>query len=141
MKTDFIIYDESDKLSVMKGIVKDDMGLIEKDYPPRQIAYYISDAKNKSMNASSYKLTADSHLKEVIAKAFEHYEKKLSENNALDFDDILGKLLILFQIPEVLSYYQDRYVYIMVDEYQDTNMVQYEIVRLLADRHQNIAVV
>jgi len=63
--------------------------LIEKEYPPRQIAYYISDAKNKSINAQGYKSQIDSNLKEVVAQVFERYEKRLSENNAIDFDDIL----------------------------------------------------
>ena len=141
LKKDFLIYDESDKLSVMKSIVKDELGLIEKEYPPRQIAYFISDAKNKSLNSQSYKWQVDSNLKEVVAKVFERYEVRLSENNALDFDDILSKLLKLFEMPEVLEVYQEKYQYIMVDEYQDTNMVQYEIVSLLAQKYKNLAVV
>ena len=141
LKKDFLIYDESDKLSVMKSIVKDELGLIEKEYPPRQIAYFISDAKNKSLNAESYKSQVDSNLKEVVAKVFERYEIRLSENNALDFDDILSKLLKVFEIPEILGFYQEKYTYIMVDEYQDTNMVQYNIVSLLAWKYKNLAVV
>jgi len=141
LKKDFIIYDESDKLSVMKDIVKNELGLIEKEYPPRQIAYFISDAKNKSINAAGYKTQIDSSLKEVVAQVFERYEKRLSENNAIDFDDILGKLLQIMEIPEILSVYQERYKYIMVDEYQDTNLVQYNIVRLLSLKYWNLAVV
>lgn len=141
LKKDFIIYDETDKLSVMKDIIKNELGLIEKEYPPRQIAYYISDAKNKSLNAASYKEQVDSHLKEVVADVFSRYEKRLKENNALDFDDILWKLLALFHIPEILSYYQEKYQYIMIDEYQDTNLVQYNIVKLLAQKYGNLAVV
>ncbi len=141
LKKDFLIYDESDKLSVMKDIIKNEMWLIEKEYPPRQIAYFISDAKNKSINAAGYKTTVDSNLKEVVATAFEKYEHRLSENNAIDFDDILWKLLQVLEIPEILTAYQEKYKYIMVDEYQDTNLVQYNIVRLLAEKYWNLAVV
>lgn len=141
LRKDFLIYDESDKLSVMKDIVKNELGLIEKEYPPRQIAYFISDAKNKSISAKQYDSQVDSNLKEVVAKVFERYEKRLQENNAIDFDDILAKLLLCLEIPEVLEHYQERYEYIMVDEYQDTNMLQYEIVRRLAEKNGNLAVV
>lgn len=141
LRKDFIIYDESDKLSVMKDIIKNEMWLIEKEYPPRQVAFYISDAKNKSLSPLQYKNQADSNLKEVVSDVFERYEKRLSENNALDFDDILIKMLALLEIPEVLEIYWERYKYIMVDEYQDTNMVQYKIVELLAWKYRNLAVV
>jgi len=141
LKKNFLIYDESDKLSVMKDIIKNELWLIEKEYPPRQIAFYISDAKNKSINADRYKNEVDNNLKEVVAQVFERYEKRLRENNALDFDDILWKLLAVLEVPEVLIAYQEKYRYIMVDEYQDTNMVQYNIVKLLADKYKNLAVV
>jgi len=125
----------------MKDIIKNEMWLIEKEYPPRQIAFYISDAKNKSINASEYKNTVDSHLKEVVASVFERYEKRLSENNAIDFDDILGKLLMILSDPQILDIYSERYKYIMVDEYQDTNLVQYQIVKILSGKYWNLAVV
>lgn len=89
LKKDFIIYDESDKLSVMKAIIRDELGLIEKDFPACQVAYFISDAKNKSVSPQAYKQQIDSQLKEVVAQVYERYEKRLVENNALDFDDIL----------------------------------------------------
>ena len=125
----------------MKAIIRDELGLIEKDFPGRQVAYFISDAKNKSINPQAYKQQIDSQLKEVVSQVYERYEKRLAENNALDFDDILGKLLQLFQIPEILETYQNRYHYLMIDEYQDTNLVQYEIVSLLAQKYRNLAVV
>lgn len=141
LKKDFLIYDESDKISLMKQIIKDELWLIEKEYPARQIAYYISDAKNKSLSPEEYSLEVSNNLQEVVQKVYERYQKRLCENNAMDFDDILVKLLAAFQIPEILAYYQEKYQYIMVDEYQDTNMVQYEIIRLLASQYKNIAVV
>lgn len=141
MTKDFVIYDESDKLSVIKGIVKDDMWLDEKKYPPRSIGSFISNAKNALITAERYGYHVDSHIKEIVAKVYVIYEKKLSENNALDFDDILVKTLDILKVPENLEYYQERWKYIMVDEYQDTNAPQYEIVKLLATKYRNLAVV
>lgn len=138
---DFVIYDESDKLSVLKGIIKDEMWLDEKKYPPRSIWSFISNAKNALITAERYGYHVDSHIKEIVAKVYIIYEKKLSENNALDFDDILVKTLDILKIPENLEYYQERWKYIMVDEYQDTNAPQYEIVKLLANKYRNLAVV
>lgn len=138
---DFVIYDESDKLSVLKGIIKDEMWLDEKKYPPRSIGSFISNAKNALITAERYGYHVDSHIKEIVAKVYVIYEKKLSENNALDFDDILVKTLDILKVPENLEYYQERWKYIMVDEYQDTNAPQYEIVKLLATKYRNLAVV
>ena len=141
LKKDFLIYDESDKLSVLRDIIKNELGLIEKDFPPRQIAFFISDAKNKLISPKEYELQVDSKIKEVVAKVYSRYEKRLQANNAMDFDDILSKLLCVLQIPEILDFYQERYKYIMVDEYQDTNLTQYKIVRLLSEKYRNLAVV
>jgi len=125
----------------MKDIIKNELGLIEKEYPPRQVAFFISDAKNKGISAKDYYNEVDSSLKEVVAKAFGRYEIRLSENNVLDFDDILLKLLRVLEIPEVLETYWEKYKFIMVDEYQDTNLMQYQIVKLLASKYRNLAVV
>jgi DNA helicase-2/ATP-dependent DNA helicase PcrA len=76
-----------------------------------------------------------------VYKAYLEYEQDLARNNALDFDDILVKTLQLVQIPQVLEYYQEKYKYLMIDEYQDTNRPQYEIIRLLASKYKNLAVV
>lgn len=141
MSKDFVIYDESDKLSVIKSIIKDEMWLDEKKYPPRSIASYISNAKNALIYAQKYERYVDSHIKEIVNKVYLTYDKKLIENNALDFDDILVKTLEILQIPENLEYYQERWKYIMIDEYQDTNAPQYEIVKLLASKYRNLAVV
>jgi DNA helicase II / ATP-dependent DNA helicase PcrA len=80
-------------------------------------------------------------LKQVVWEVYTKYEQKLSRNNAMDFDDILTKTLALLRIPQILEYYQEKYKYLMVDEYQDTNAPQYEIVRLLASKYRNLAVV
>lgn len=138
---EFVIYDETDKMSVIKSIIKDDLKLDEKKYPPRSIASFISNAKNSLISAQRYHQYVDSHIKEIVNQAYLIYAKKLNENNALDFDDILVKTLEILQIPENLEYYQEKYKYLMVDEYQDTNAPQYEIVKLLASKYRNLAVV
>lgn len=141
MTKDFVIYDETDKMSVIKGIIKEDLKLDEKKYPPRVIASFISNAKNALITAERYYQFIDSHIKEIVNQVYTIYAKKLNENNALDFDDILVKTLDILKIPENLEYYQERYKYLMVDEYQDTNAPQYEIVKLLASKYRNLAVV
>ncbi|MEA1973590.1 MAG: UvrD-helicase domain-containing protein, partial [Candidatus Cloacimonadota bacterium] len=106
-----------------------------------QIAFYISNAKNALVNAKQYEKEIDSQIKEVVWKAYTKYEERLRQNNAMDFDDILIKALNLLKIPKVLEYYQNKWKYLMIDEYQDTNSSQYEIVRLLALKFKNLAVV
>ncbi len=141
LKKDFIIYDEQDKLSILKSIIKNDLNLEEKEYPARQIAFYISNAKNALISAKAYEREIDWPIKEVVFQVYSIYEKKLRENNAMDFDDILVKTLSLLQIPQILEYYQEKYKYLMIDEYQDTNAPQYEIIKLLAWKYRNLAVV
>ncbi len=141
LKKNFVIYDESDKLSVLKWIIKNKLMLEEKEFPARQIAFYISNAKNNLITAKWYESEVDSSLKEVVHKVYLEYEKNLASNNALDFDDILIKTLALLRIPKILEEYQEKYKYLMVDEYQDTNAPQYEIVKLLASKYKNLAVV
>jgi len=80
-------------------------------------------------------------MKEVVFQAYTKYEERLKQNNSIDFDDILTKTLQVLRIPKLLEYYQEQYKYLMVDEYQDTNAPQYNIVKLLASRYNNLAVV
>lgn len=141
MTKDFVIYDSSDQNSVLKSVIKDDLWLDEKKYPPRSIGSYISNAKNALISPKEYERYVDSHIKEIVWKAYTLYQKRLEENNALDFDDILIKTLEILQIPENLEYYQEKWQYLMIDEYQDTNAPQYEIVKLLASKYRNLAVV
>lgn len=137
----FIIYDESDKLTLIKNIIKEDLKLDEKKYPARSIASYISNAKNALITEKQYENFVDSHIKEIVKDVYVIYQKKLNENNALDFDDILVKTLDVLKYDNVLDYYQEKYKYLMIDEYQDTNAPQYEIVRLLASKYRNLLVV
>lgn len=141
LKKDFVIYDESDKLSVLKSILKNKFNLDEKEFPSRQIAFFISNAKNNLITAKWYESEVDSSIKEVVYKVYIEYEKSLMQNNAMDFDDILVKTLAVLRIPKILEEYQEKYKYLMIDEYQDTNMPQYEIVKLLAKKYKNLAVV
>ncbi len=141
LKKDFVIYDETDKLSVLKSILKNRLQIDEKEFPARQIAFYISNAKNSLITAKWYEKEVDSSIKEVVHKAYTEYEKDLIRNNAIDFDDILVKTLALLKIPRILEIYQERYKYLMIDEYQDTNAPQYEIVKALATKYRNLAVV
>ncbi|MDD3302070.1 MAG: UvrD-helicase domain-containing protein [Candidatus Gracilibacteria bacterium] len=141
IRKDFLIYSEEDKLKLIKEIIVNDLKLDEKQNPARQMAYFISEAKNNLIDAKNYKTQIDSFIKEKVSQIYTIYEKKMSENNALDFDDILFKTLQLLKNPQVLEYYQEKYTYIMVDEYQDTNMAQYEIIKLLASKYRNLAVV
>lgn len=138
---EFIIYDENDKISLIKNIIKEELKLSEKEYPPRQIAYYISNAKNSLITPEWYWKQVDNPIKDVVHNVYKIYEKRLKENNSLDFDDILLKTLSILEIPEVLENYQEKYKYIMVDEYQDTNMPQYKIINLLASKYRNLCVV
>jgi len=141
IRKDFLIYSEEDKLKLIKEIIVNDLKLDEKQNPARQMAYFISEAKNNLIDAKNYKTQIDSFIKEKVSQIYAIYEKKMSENNALDFDDILFKTLQLLKNSQVLEYYQEKYKYIMVDEYQDTNMAQYEIIKLLASKYRNLAVV
>jgi len=125
----------------LKSILKNKLNLDEKEFPSRQVAFYISNAKNNLITAKGYESEVDSSIKEVVYKAYIEYEKNLSQNNALDFDDILVKTLALLRIPKILEEYQEKYKFLMVDEYQDTNAPQYEIVNLLANKYKNLAVV
>jgi len=121
--------------------MKNELHLDEKEFPARQIAFYISNAKNALITAKAYEAEIDSSIKEIVHQVYIKYEARLQQNNAMDFDDILVKTLALLKIPKILTIYQERYKYIMVDEYQDTNAPQYEIVKLLASKYRNLAVV
>ncbi|MBD9007419.1 MAG: ATP-dependent DNA helicase PcrA [Clostridium sp.] len=142
--TDFSIYDSDDTKTLMKQIFKD-LEVNTKVLKERGVLGVISSAKNEMISPEEFMLSAkaegDSRLKR-IAELYIEYQKRLKKNNALDFDDLLVKTVELFQSKqEVLEYYQDRFRYIMVDEYQDTNTVQFKLVSLLAAKYRNICVV
>ena len=141
-KRQFAIYDEDDRLTLIKSILKE-LDLSDKEYPPRQVRAVISDAKNRMLTPAEWlKDAGDSFRNKHLSEVYARYEEGLRGNNALDFDDLLLKTLeLLAGQPPVLSYYRDRFDYILVDEYQDTNAAQYELVRLLAGEKRNLCVV
>ncbi|MDO5101098.1 MAG: DNA helicase PcrA [Eubacteriales bacterium] len=137
----FTIYDTDDAKALMKEILKR-LQIDTKQYPERYFLSRISDAKNRLYSAAAYQKEATEVVEKKVAQVYVEYEKELKKCGALDFDDLLLKAVELFHsAPDVLAYYQNRFRYIMVDEYQDTNRVQFELVRLLADKHRNLCVV
>ena len=138
----FTIYDASDQKSLMKEVLKE-MKIDTKQFPERSVMSEISSAKNEYKSPLDYRNEYGSNFRnQRIADIYEHYQKRLKENNALDFDDLLVKMVDLFHTnPDVLEHYQDRFQYIMVDEYQDTNTVQFLLVSLLAKKYRNLCVV
>ncbi len=138
----FTIYDTADQQTLMKTCIKD-LDVDEKKYPPRTVLSLISNAKDKLIDPMEYgKLNAGDFYLSTVVDLYERYQKKLKQNNAMDFDDlIVNTVRLLEECPEVLSYYQNRFRYILVDEYQDTNHAQYRLVSLLAKAHQNLCVV
>ena len=137
----FAIYDTSDAQNVVKQVLKE-MNLDEKRFQPAGICARISSAKNQLLSPIDYAKAANDFYEEKAAQIYASYQEKLRQNNALDFDDLLLLTVQLLQEnAEVREKYQDKFQYIMVDEYQDTNHVQYLLTKLLAGKHRNICVV
>ena len=137
----FTILDSDDVLTLIKKIIKD-MNLDSKEYNPKAIRNKISGAKNELLDAEGYSKYANSSYEEIVVEIYRKYEKKLKINNSFDFDDLLMMPLKLFSLyPNILKEYQEKYQYILVDEYQDTNEAQYLMVKMLAQKYKNICVV
>ena len=139
----FTIYDQDDSARVVKGCIKD-LGYDDQRLSARQTQSAISQAKNSGLDAEQYAARAESHDEKrvAIARVFKLYEERLVNNNALDFDDLLIKAVrLLRQSAEVRAYYNERFRYILVDEYQDTNSLQFALIHFLTEKQQNICVV
>lgn len=138
----FTIYDTDDQKTIMRQVLKK-LDLDPKLYKDRSVLSQISNAKDELISPDEFELAAGSdYHKRKIAEAYREYQKQLKSNNALDFDDIICKTVELFgSCPEVLDYYSERFRYIMVDEYQDTNTAQFKLISLLASRFRNLCVV
>lgn len=137
----FVIMDSDDSLTVIKRILKS-MDLDPKQYNPTAIKNKISGCKNELMTPEMYERYATTEFEKVVLQVFSAYEKKLYENNSVDFDDLLVLPIRLFQkYPYVLEKYQDRFRYILIDEYQDTNEAQYILTKMLSAKYRNICVV
>ena len=137
----FTIFDTADQLTVIKNILKA-RNIDPKQFAPRAFLAEISNAKNKLQTPEQYEKFASDYFSEMVAKVYQDYQKTLRRNHSLDFDDLIMQTAILFKrVPDVLEYYQRRFQYIHVDEYQDTNFAQYDLVKKLAEKYQNLCVV
>ncbi len=138
----FIIFDTSDQRTLVKACIKS-IGLDDKMFTDRSVLSEISNAKNEMLEPDQYTVRANGDFrKEKIALVYEMYQKRLKENNAIDFDDIINYTIkILMENPDILEYYSDKFHYVLVDEYQDTNKAQFTLVTMLASKNGNITVV
>ncbi len=129
----FSIFDESDAQSVVKNIVTKQLNLDDKKFDPRKVRYAISNAKNLGLSPQEFEKEQSDYKGRVVAEVYNYYQDQLAANNALDFDDLILVPVRLFQQNEsVLGYWYQQFRHILVDEYQDTNRIQYELIRLLA---------
>ena len=138
----FTVYDTDDQRRLMKSILKE-LDISEKNITPKSILNEISRAKDFLISPAEYALTVgDDFRLKIISRAYTTYQKRLEDADAMDFDDLINKVVELFKkCPDVLEYYQNRFRYLMVDEYQDTNHAQYTFVRMLAEKSGNLCVV
>ncbi len=139
--SDFGIYDGDDQKTLLKKLIKN-LQLNDKTYKPRDIGAFISRAKDELKSPEQSLAEAEDLYERNLAKVYMEYQKELKKNNALDFDDLIVKSIALFeQDAEVLDYYRERFRYIMVDEYQDTNTAQFRLIELLSGKYRNLCVV
>lgn len=138
---DFVIYDEGDSKKLIKKLLEK-LRILERDARPGPVLGTIEGAKHELIDAADYRGYAYGYFQGQVARIYPEYQKALSENHALDFGDLIFKTVRLFELrPRVLEKWQDRFRYLLVDEYQDTNKAQYVLVKLLAQKHHNICVV
>lgn len=141
LKSNFTIVDSEDTLSTIKKILKD-LNFDPKFFNPKTIRNRISSAKNELIDPDKLEKFVGNEMDEVVLKVYRRYEEKLRVNNSVDFDDLLMLPILLFRkYPEILAYYQEKYKYILIDEYQDTNEVQYILTKMLSSKYKNICVV
>jgi len=137
----FVIYDEEDQLSLTKQALEE-LNLDPKQYAPRTLHSAISAAKSRLVGPKDYAQRVSSYFEEIVHRIYQRYQQLLSQGRAVDFDDLLMKTVQLFQDhPQILSRYQSKYVHILVDEFQDTNIVQYMLMKHLAGKYRNLCVV
>ena len=137
----FTILDTSEQKTIIKNIVKE-LNLSEDSYQPNNILKIISNSKNSMISVNEMKAQARFGFMKNVAEIYEYYQKYLKKNSVLDFDDLMLKTIVLFEKhPEILAIYQNKFEYIHVDEYQDTNVIQYKLIKMLSEVHKNICVV
>jgi len=141
LDSSFVIYDEDDQASLMKQALEE-LNLDPKQYAPRALRSAISAAKSRLIGPKDYAQRVSSYFEEIVHRVYQHYQQLLSQSRAVDFDDLLMKAVQLFQDhPQILNRYQSKYVHILVDEFQDTNIVQYMLMKHLAGKYRNLCVV
>ena len=141
ISNNFIIYDQTDSLSVIKDSIKD-LGLDVKQFEPKTFKHHISNLKNQLISYKEAETLSNDFLDKKVAEVYKIYQNKLFDSSALDFDDLLLKPLELFKKnPHILQKYQEKYNYVLVDEYQDTNKPQFEFIHTLSVKHREICVV
>ncbi|REE84545.1 ATP-dependent DNA helicase PcrA [Paenibacillus taihuensis] len=137
----FSILDSADQLSVIRNCMKD-LNIDTKKFEPKSVQAALGGAKNELITPEQFELKIGDYFDGIVAKVYAQYQKRLKSNNSLDFDDLIMKTIELFkEVPDVLAFYQNKFRYIHVDEYQDTNRAQYMLCKMLADKHHNICVV
>lgn len=140
-KKSFTIYDEDDKLSVIKKIIPE-LEINKDQFPPKKAATIISGLKSEFIDYATYAENAREYFEKTMSRIYSAYQNEMKRNNALDFDDLIMLTIKLFEkFPETLNKYQEKFQYILVDEYQDTDPIQYRLIRLLAAKYRNICVV
>jgi len=141
LDSSFVIYDEDDQLSLIKQVLEE-LNLDPKQYAPRALHSAIGAAKSRLISPGGYAQRISSYFEEIVHRVYQRYQQLLSQGRAVDFDDLLMKTVQLFQDhPQILNRYQSRYVHILVDEFQDTNIVQYMLMKQLTGKHRNLCVV
>jgi len=141
LDSSFVIYDEDDQASLMKQALEE-LNLDPKQYIPRALRSAISAAKSRLISPKDYAQRVSSYFEEIVHRVYQRYQQLLSQSRAVDFDDLLMKTVQLFQAhPQILNRYQSKYVHILVDEFQDTNIVQYMLMKHLAGKYRNLCVV
>lgn len=139
--SNFTILDSTDQLSVIRNCMKE-LNVDTKKFDPKAVQSEISSAKNELITPALYEQKIGDYFQGIVAKVYAMYQKRLKSNNSLDFDDLIMTTIELFkQVPEVLDFYQNKFQYIHVDEYQDTNRAQYLLCQMIADKHKRICVV
>ena len=141
LDSSFVIYDEDDQLRLLKQVLEE-LNLDPKQYAPRALHSVISAAKSRLIGPEDYAQRVSSYFEEIVHRVYQRYQQLLSQGRAVDFDDLLMKTVQLFQNhPQILNRYRSRYVHILVDEFQDTNIVQYMLTKHLAGKYRNLCVV
>jgi DNA helicase-2/ATP-dependent DNA helicase PcrA len=141
LESSFVIYDEDDQLRLIKQVLEE-LNLDSKQYVPQAVRSTISAAKSRLVGPEDHARQVGSYFEEIVQRVYERCERLLTQGQAVDFDDLLMKTVQMFrEHPQILARYQSRYVHLLVDEFQDTNIAQYELMKLLAGKYRNLCVV